>query len=85
MRFRDDNAWSVKKTLKDIVMSATYRQSSVITPEKYDRDPRNLLFARYTRERLPFETIRDQALAVSGLLSPKMGGPSVMPAQPAGL
>ncbi len=85
LRFRDDNAWSVKKTLRDIVLSATYRQSSVITPEKRSRDPRNLLLARYTRVRLPFEMVRDQALAVSGLLSPKLGGPSVMPAQPAGL
>lgn len=85
LRFRDDNAWSVKKTLRDIVLSATYRQSSVITPEKRSRDPRNLLLARYTRTRLPFEMVRDQALAVSGLLSPKLGGPSVMPTQPAGL
>jgi hypothetical protein len=85
LRFRDDNAWSVKKTLRDIVMSSTYRQSSVITPEKRSRDPRNLLLARYTRTRLPFEMVRDQALVVSGLFSPKLGGPSVMPAQPAGL
>lgn len=85
LRFRDDNAWSVKRTLKDIVMSATYRQSSVITPDKFAKDPRNLFYARYGRTRLGAEMVRDQALAVSGLLSTKMGGPSVMPVQPDGL
>jgi len=77
--------WSMKALHKLIVMSATYRQSSHVTPELYQRDPYNRLVARGSRVRLEAEMIRDQALAVSGLLAPKMGGPSVMPPQPEGL
>jgi len=66
-------------------MSDTYRQRSDITPALAAADPRNLLLSRGSRFRLPAETIRDQALAVSGLLSLKMGGPPVMPPQPEGL
>ncbi len=77
--------WSLKHIHRLIVTSATYRQNSQVTPEIYQRDPYNRLFARGPRVRLEAEMIRDQALAVSGLLSHKMGGPSVMPPQPEGL
>jgi hypothetical protein len=80
-----DHKWDIKGVLKTIVMSATYRQSSRTTPLLLDKDPRNRLLARYPRRRLDAEQIRDQALAISGLLSPKIGGPSVFPPQPAGL
>ena len=70
---------------KLIVMSATYRQSSKAPAELHQRDPYNRLYARGPRVRLEAEMIRDQALAVGGLLSPKMGGPSVFPPQPEGL
>ncbi|NDB75267.1 MAG: DUF1553 domain-containing protein, partial [Verrucomicrobia bacterium] len=77
--------WDVKRLLKTIVMSATYRQSSRVTPELLARDPENRLLARGPRVRLPAEMIRDQALAASGLLVGEIGGPSVKPYQPAGL
>jgi TolA-binding protein len=80
-----DNEWSLKKLTKMLVMSAAYRQSSRTTPEKLARDPDNRLISRGPRDRLTAEQIRDQALAVSGLLSDKMGGPSVMPPQPDGV
>ncbi len=74
--------WDTKALLKLIVTSATYRQSSKVTPEMLDRDPENYLLARGPRFRLSAEMIRDQALAVSGLLSQKMFGPPVKPFQP---
>ena len=77
--------WDVKAMQKTIVMSATYRQSSKVTPELLQKDPENRLLARGPRLRLPAEMLRDQALAVSGLLVDKIGGPSVKPYQPAGL
>jgi mono/diheme cytochrome c family protein len=77
--------WDVKAMQHLIVTSATYRQSSRATPELLRRDPENRLLARGPRFRLPAETIRDQALAVSGLLAERVGGPSVKPYQPAGL
>jgi hypothetical protein len=77
--------WDVKALLKTMVMSATYRQSSKITPQSQQRDPDNRLLARGPRFRLPAEMIRDQALFVSGLLVEKLGGPSVKPYQPEGL
>ena len=77
--------WDMKALQKTIVMSATYRQSSKITPELLQKDPDNRLLARGARLRLPAETVRDQALAVSGLLVDKIGGPSVKPYQPPGL
>ena len=80
-----DGGWSPKKLLKIIVMSNTYRQSSDATLALREADPRNLLYSRGARYRLGAEVVRDQALAVSGLLSPKMAGPAVMPPQPAGL
>ncbi len=77
--------WDVKAMQKIIVTSATYRQSSRATQEILQKDPDNRLLARGARLRLPAETVRDQALAVSGLLVEKTGGPSVRPYQPAGL
>jgi hypothetical protein len=77
--------WNVKALQKLIVTSATYRQSSRVTKELLERDPKNRLLARAPRLRLPAETIRDNALAISGLLKDKIGGPSVKPYQPAGL
>ncbi|MCI0377397.1 MAG: DUF1553 domain-containing protein [Gemmataceae bacterium] len=75
-------AWDVKKLLRLIVTSAAYRQTSKVTPAQYERDPDNRLFARGPRFRISAETVRDQALAVSGLLSKKMYGPSAKPPQP---
>src|ERR1051325_6207208 len=75
----------MKAMQKLIVMSATYRQTSKVTPELVERDPENRLLARGPRFRLPAEVIRDQALAVSGLLVEKIGGPSVRPYMPAGV
>ena len=80
-----EHGWDVKRTLKQIVMSNTYRQSSRITSELTVRDPENRMLARGPRFRLQGEFIRDNALAASGLLVPKIGGPSVKPYQPAGL
>jgi hypothetical protein len=80
-----DNGWSLKRLAKTMVMSAAYRQSSRTTPEKLEIDPDNRLISRGPRHRLTAEQIRDQALAVSGLLSKKIGGPSVMPPQPEGV
>ena len=77
--------WNVKEMLRLLVTSATYRQSSVPSRELLERDPNNRLLARGPRFRLPAEMIRDQALAVSGLLVPTMGGPPVKPYQPPGL
>lgn len=79
------SGWGLKALQKEIVMSATYRQSSAITAELGRRDPDNRLLARGPRHRLSAEEIRDNALAVGGLLSLKIGGPSVKPYQPAGL
>jgi hypothetical protein len=74
--------WDVKKLLRLIVTSATYRQSSAVTPALVERDPDNKLFARGPRFRVPAEVIRDQALFVSGLISPKMYGAPVRPPRP---
>ncbi len=80
-----DSGWDLKALIEVIVSSATYRQSSVPTPELLAQDPDNRQLARGPRFRLPAEIIRDQALAASGLLVPKLGGPSVRPYQPDGL
>ncbi len=80
-----DNGWNIKRLLKQIVMSSTYRQSSAADPELFRRDPANRLIARGPRFRLQGEFIRDNALAVSGLLVGKIGGPGVKPYQPPGL
>jgi hypothetical protein len=75
--------WSLKKLDRLIVTSATYRQSSRVTPELLARDPQDLLLSRAPRFRLDAELVRDSALASAGLLSEKIGGPSVFPPQPA--
>jgi hypothetical protein len=77
--------WDIKSMQRTIVTSATYRQSSRVTPALFQKDPENRLLARGPRFRLSAEMIRDQALAVSGLLIEKQGGPSVKPYQPLGL
>ena len=79
------SGWDVKQMQKLIVMSAAYRQSSNVTPSLYKQDPENRLLARGPRFRLDAEMLRDNALAVSGLLNPKIGGKSVRPYQPIGL
>lgn len=85
LRFMNEHNWSIKSLIKEIVLSGTYRQSSESTQEMYQTDPENELYARGPRIRLGAEQIRDQALAVSGLLSNKMYGPGVMPPQPEGV
>jgi hypothetical protein len=80
-----ENGWSMKHIHELIVNSATYRQSSRVTPELLERDPENRLLTRGARFRLPAEMIRDNALQVSGLLSVKAGGPPVFPPQPNGV
>jgi len=80
-----DSGWDVKRLMETIVTSATYRQESKTTPELVDLDPRNRLLARGPRFRLSAPAIRDQALAVSGLLVDEIGGPPVKPYQPPGL
>jgi len=80
-----ESGWDVKQLMETIVTSATYRQQSQTTPELVDRDPRNRLLARGPRFRLSAPAIRDQALAVSGLLVDEIGGPPVKPYQPPGL
>ena len=80
-----ESGWDVKGLLRTIVTSATYRQSSIVRPDLLQQDPENLLLARAPRQRLAAESIRDQALAIAGVLSPGSGGPSVKPYQPGGL
>jgi hypothetical protein len=79
------SGWDVRAMQRLIVTSSTYRQDSRVTPELLERDPENRLLARGPRFRLPAEMIRDNALAVSGLLKEHLGGPSVKPYQPKGL
>ena len=80
-----DSGWDVKTLVKLIVMSSTYRQDSTVTKEQLATDPENVWLGRASRLRLPAEILRDQALAVSGLLNGKIGGSSVKPYQPEGL
>ncbi|MEO1982718.1 MAG: DUF1553 domain-containing protein, partial [Fuerstiella sp.] len=80
-----ESDWDVKRFVKQIVMSSTYQQSSRVTPERLAADSENRLLARGPRFRLDAEVIRDQALALSGLLIDTIGGKSVKPYQPAGL
>lgn len=84
IEFRD-SGWDVKQLFRLMVTSATYRQSSVVTPEKLEKDQSNQLFSRGPRFRMDAEMIRDHALFVSGLLSTKIGGASVRPYQPEGV
>lgn len=80
-----DNGWDVKRLMKQLVMTATYRQSSRVTERHLKEDPENIYLARTKRLRLPAESIRDLALASSGLLNTEVGGPSVKPYQPDGI
>jgi len=80
-----ESGWNVKQLCKLIVMSATYQQSSRTSPALLNRDPENRLLARGARFRMPSWMLRDQALAVSGLLSPRVGGAPVNPYQPSGV
>jgi mono/diheme cytochrome c family protein len=80
-----ENGWDIKRFYKQIVMSATYRQAALITPIKQRKDPKNILLSRAPRFRMDAEMVRDYALASSGLLVPKLGGPSVKPYQPDGV
>jgi len=80
-----DHGWNIKRTIKQMVMSSTYRQQSATRPEHIKVDPTNLYHARAPRFRLMGEFVRDNALAVSGLLNREFGGPGVKPYQPAGL
>lgn len=79
------NGWDVRRLVKSLVMSQAYRRSAVATAESLEIDPENRLLARGPRNRLDAEVLRDQALALSGLLVPRVGGPSVKPPQPDGL
>jgi hypothetical protein len=80
-----DSGWNFRQIVKTMVMSATYRQSETISPEKLEKDPLNKWLSRGPRLRLDAEEIRDQALAASGLLVKKIGGPPVKPYQPEGV
>lgn len=79
-----ESGWDVKRLVKSLVMSQTYRQSSLASAEAREKDPANIWLARGSRYRLDAELVRDNALAVSGLLATKIGGPSVFPYQPPG-
>ncbi len=80
-----DNGWNVKRLMKQLVMTATYRQSSRVTDKHLKEDPENIYLARSKRLRLPAEFIRDMVLASSGLLHSEIGGPSMKPYQPDGI
>ena len=82
IKLQNEHQWHIKPFLRDLVLSATYCQSHQVSPVLLRRDPRNRLLARGPRTRLTAEMVRDQALTVSGLLVPRIGGPSVMPPQP---
>ena len=84
-RLMHEDGWSVKKMLREMVLSATYRQDSKVSAEALARDPDDHYYSRAPRVRLSAEQVRDQALAVSGLLDKELGGPSVMPWQPKGI
>lgn len=80
-----ENGWNIKRLIKQIVSSATYRQSAIVEPDKLEKDPDNIYLASAPRLRLNAENIRDLVLASSGLLVKEIGGPSVKPYQPPGL
>jgi hypothetical protein len=79
------NGWNVKRLVKQLVMSATYRQSAEVNKEKLDADPENIYLSRAPRLRVPAEMVKDLVLSSSGLLNKAIGGPSVKPYQPPGL
>lgn len=80
-----NNGWDIKRLMKQMVMSATYQQSSTIAPEKLAKDPENILLSRSPRMRMSAESVRDLALSSSGLLVKEIGGPSVKVYQPKGI
>lgn len=80
-----EHGWDIKRLVKQIVMSATYRQSAVTNDDKQSKDPENIYLSHAPRVRLPAELIRDMVLLSSGLLNKTIGGPSVKPYQPEGL
>ncbi len=80
-----NHGWDIKRLVKQIVLSATYRQSATVDAKKYNIDPENIFLARAPRYRIPAEHVRDVILSSSGLLVPTIGGPSVKPYQPEGL
>jgi hypothetical protein len=85
LHFQNDLHWDMKALLRELVTSATYRQTAASTPELISKDPRNRLLARGPQQRLTAEMVRDQALVAGGLLNRTMGGPPVMPPQPPGI
>jgi hypothetical protein len=85
LHFQNDLHWDMKALLREMVTSATYRQSAKASAALVEKDPHNRLLARGPQQRLTAEMVRDQALLASGLLSDKMGGPPVMPPQPEGV
>jgi hypothetical protein len=84
-RLMHDYKWSLKKLMREVVLSATYQQDSKVTAEGLEKDPFNKLYARGARVRLSAEQVRDQGLCISGLVSEEMYGPSVFPYQPDGI
>jgi hypothetical protein len=84
VHFREQG-WDTKKFFRELVTSATYRQSATVTPEKLQLDPQNVWLSRGPRFRMDAEMVRDYALAVSGLLVSRIGGPSARPYQPPGV
>ena len=84
-QFMHKDNWSTKKLIKQIVTSATYQQSSKLTPELQQKDPYNKYYARGARVRLSAEQVRDQSLCISGMMNKKMYGPGVFPYQPEGI
>src|SRR5262249_47520360 len=84
VEFRE-SGWDVKKLFRLLVTSATYRQASTLTKDRLEKDPNNILLSRGPHIRMDAEMIRDYALAASGLLVRKLGGPSVKPYQPKGV
>ena len=80
-----NNGWDIKRLVKQIVMSATYCQSSVVTKEKLSKDPDNIFLSRSLRIRYPAEFIKDIVLSSSGLMNDEIGGPSIKPYQPKGI
>lgn len=85
LRFQNDYAWSMKAIIREVMLSSTYQQASKASPELTERDPSNRLLARGPRNRLAAEILRDQALAIGGLLTEKVGGPPVHPPIPGGV
>ena len=80
-----ENGWDIKRLVKQIVMSATYRQSARVRKHHLETDPENIYLSRAPRLRLPGELVKDMLMASSGLLNPEIGGPSVKPYQPKGI